>query len=137
VSRAVREYVEAIDAGDGARVCGVLAPGAIKSFQLPRERGACAGSIVASIGHRDPRGFPVLDRARLDSIDDVAVGAGEARVRATITIRFAGRAQRSVESDLIYLVETEGEWRIARPSATLYRAVGRPEVPPQALAAPG
>jgi hypothetical protein len=56
---------------------------------------------------------------------------------ATITTRFAGRAQPSVESDLIYLVESEGEWRIARPSATLYRAVGRPEVPPQALAAPG
>jgi hypothetical protein len=134
--RAVREYVEAIDARDGARVCAVLAPGAIQSFQLPREQGGCAASLGASIGYRDPRGFPVFAKARLDSIGDVTVGAGEARVTATVVTEFADRDQPSIEEDLIYLVELRGEWLIAKPSSTLYRAVGKPEVPPEAIAPP-
>jgi hypothetical protein len=135
--RAVREYVEAIDARDGARVCAVLAPGAIQSFQLPREQGGCAGSLRASIGYRDPRGFPVFGDARLDSIGEVTVGAGEARVTATVVTEFADRDQPSIEDDVIYLVQLGGEWLIAKPSSTLYRAVGKPEVPPEAIAPPG
>jgi hypothetical protein len=137
VVRAARDYLEGIDARDGRRVCGVLAPGAIQSFQLPRERGGCAASIGASIGYRDPRGFPVFDRARVQSIQDVAVGTGEARVTATVVTQFADRAQLSIEEDLIYLVPLRDEWLIAKPSSTLYRAVGKPEVPPEALAPPG
>jgi ketosteroid isomerase-like protein len=136
-ARAVRDYVSAIDERDGGRVCSTLAPGAIENFPLPRERGGCAASLGASIGYRDPRGYPVFDSARLESIGDVAVGAGEARVTATIVTGFADRDEPSIEDDLIYLVESEGEWRIARPSSTLYRAVGKAEVPPQAIAPPG
>jgi len=136
-SRTVREYVDAIDARDGARVCDVLAPGAIQNFQLPRQRGGCAAALSASIGYRDPRGFPVFAEARLDSIGDVTVGAGEARVTATVVTQFADRDQPSIEDDVVYLVEFDGQWRIAKPSSTLYRAVGKPEVPPQAIAPPG
>jgi hypothetical protein len=134
--RAAREYVEAIDERDGARVCATLAPGAIQNLQLPREQGGCAGSLSASIGYRDPRGFPVFERTHLDAIGDVAIGAGQARVTATVVTRFADRDEPSIEDDVIYLVELDGEWRIAKPSPTLYRAVGKPEVPPQAIAPP-
>jgi hypothetical protein len=134
--RAVRVYVEAIDDRDGARVCAAFAPGAIQSFQLPRERGGCAASLRASIGYRDPRGFPVFGSARLDSIGDVSLGEGEARVTATVVTEFADRDQPSIEEDVIYLVQVEGEWLIAKPSSTLYRAVGKPEVPPEAIAPP-
>jgi hypothetical protein len=137
VSRAVRGYIAAIDARDGARVCAALAPGAIDNFELPRNGGGCAASVGDSIGYRDPRGFPVFDTARLDSIDAVTVGGGEARVTARVVTRFADRDEPSIEDDVIYLVESGGEWRVARPSPTLYRAVGKPEVPPQALAPPG
>jgi len=137
VTRAVRDYIKGIDERDGARVCAVLAPGAIESFQLPRVRGGCAPSLSASIGYRDPRGYPVFATARLDSIRDVAIGAADARVTATVVTRFADRDQPSIEDDLIYLVETGGGWRIAKPSSTLYRAVGKPQAPPQVLAPPG
>jgi hypothetical protein len=136
VVRAARAYLEGIDERDGARVCAALAPGAIQSFQLPRERGGCAASLGASIGYRDPRGFPVFDRARVQSIRDVAVGAGEARVTATVVTEFADRDQPSIEEDLIYLVRLGDEWLVAKPSSTLYRAVGKPEVPPEAIAPP-
>ena len=135
--RAAHEYVEAIDKRDGTRVCAVLAPGAIQNLQLPREQGGCAGSLSASIGYRDPRGFPVFERTHLDAIGDVAIAAGQARVTATVVTQFADRDEPSIEDDVIYMVEVGGEWRVARPSATLYRAVGKPEVPPQALAPPG
>lgn len=136
VIRAATDYLEGIDERDGGRVCAVLAPGAIQSFELPREQGGCAGSLNASIGYRDPRGFPVFDRARVESIQDVAVDASQARVTATVVTEFADRNQPSIEEDLIYLVDIDGEWRVAKPSSTLYRAVGRPEVPPEAIAPP-
>jgi hypothetical protein len=99
-SRAVRDYVEAIDERDGARVCEVLAPGAIQDIQLPREGSGWAAALSASIGYRDPRGFPVFGEARLDSIGDVTVGAGEARVTATVVTEFADRAEPSIEDDV-------------------------------------
>jgi ketosteroid isomerase-like protein len=137
VARAVRRYIDAIDARDGAAVCATLAPDAIENFQLPRDGGGCAASIRASIGYRDPRGFPVFDSARLDALGDIAVGAGQARATATVVTQFADRDEPSTEDDVVYLVEVDGEWRVARPSSTLYRAVGKPEAPSQALAPPG
>ena len=137
VARAVRRYIDAIDARDGGAVCAALAPGAIESFELPRGGAGCAASVRASIGYRDPRGFPVFDSARLDALGDIAIGAGQARATATVVTQFADRDEPSIEDDVVYLVEVDGEWRVARPSSTLYRAVGKPEVPPQALAPPG
>jgi hypothetical protein len=136
VERAAREYLEGIDAADGARLCAVLAPGAIQNLELPRERAGCEPSLEASIGYRDPRGYPVFDSARVDAIRDVTLGAGEARVTATVVTRFADRDQPSIEEDLIYLVELDREWRVVKPSATLYRAVGKPEAPPEVIAPP-
>jgi ketosteroid isomerase-like protein len=134
--RAVRAYVDAVDDRDGARVCSTLAPGAMQSFRLPRERGGCAASLSRSIGYRDPRGYPVFESARIDSIGDVAIAPDDARVTATVVTEFADRDQPSIEDDLVYLARADGEWRIARPSAVLYRAVGRPDVPLEAVAPP-
>lgn len=136
VVRAVRTYLEGIDARDGARVCAVLAPGAIQNLELPKERAGCAHSLDASIGYRDPRGYPVFDRARVEAIKDVTLGAGQARVTATVVTRFADRDEPSIEDDLIYLVSSGEEWRVVKPSATLYRAVGKPEAPPGVIAPP-
>jgi hypothetical protein len=137
VARAVRGYIEAIDTRDGGAVCASLAPGAIEGFELPRDGGGCAASVRASIGYRDPRGFPVFDSARLDALGEIEIGAGQARATATVVTQFADRDEPSIEDDVVYLVEVDGEWRVARPSSTLYRAVGKPEVPPQALTPPG
>jgi len=45
VARAVRRYIDAIDARDGAAVCASLAPGAIEGFELPRDGGRCADAV--------------------------------------------------------------------------------------------
>ena len=54
VKRAVRDYVAAIDARDGHRVCSDLVAGALRRFALPkRAGGSCAAAVGASIGYSD------------------------------------------------------------------------------------
>ena len=135
-ARTVRELVAALDARDGARVCALLAPGAIEAVDLPRERGGCAASLTASIGYRDPRGLPVWQRAEVSAIRSVQVHGERARVIATTATRFSDRDEISVEDDVVYLVRDRGRWLVAKPSSTVYRAVGIADVPPSVLAPP-
>jgi hypothetical protein len=136
VARVVDAYVAALNARDGARVCGLFVPGALSGLDFPRDRGSCAGSISTSIGYRDPRGFPVYERSRVARVPAVAISGSTARVTATTVTRFADNREPSVEDDLIYLNRQGGPWRIAKPSATLYRAIGIGDIPPQVLAPP-
>jgi hypothetical protein len=144
VARVVRAYVAALDARDGRRVCGLFIPGALAEVDFPRDRGSCAASLSASIGYRDPRGFPVYDRSRIARIPSVTVDGSEAgnhsganaRVVATTVTHFAGNREPSVEDDLVYLRNEDERWLIVKPSATLYRAVGVGDIPPQVLAPP-
>jgi hypothetical protein len=136
VARVVRDYVAALDTRDGQRVCELFASGALSGLDLPRDRGSCARSLSASIGYRDPRGFPVYEGSRIARIPGVTVDGPNARVTATTVTRFAGSREPSVEDDLIYLVQEQGEWLIAKPSATLYRAIGIGDIPPTVLAPP-
>ena len=50
---------------------------------------------------------------------------------------FADRDEVSVEDDVVYLSRTGDRWLIAKPSSTLYRAVGIADVPPSVLSPPG
>jgi hypothetical protein len=136
VAEAVRAYVAALAAHDGPRGCALFARGALAGFEFPRDRGGCAASLAASIGYRDPAGFPVYESSRVARIPRVVIEGSAARVTATTVTRFADRREPSVEDDVIYLRDEGGRWRIAKPSATLYRAVGIGEIPPRALAAP-
>jgi hypothetical protein len=137
VARAVRAYVAALDDRDGAAACALLAPRAIDAVELPKERGDCAASLEASIGYRDPRGLPVWESARVVNLQSLELAGEEAKVVATTVTQFADRDEPSIEDDVIYLVRSGDEWLIAKPSSTLYRAVGIAEVPPQVLAPPG
>jgi hypothetical protein len=136
VAHVVDAYVAALNAHDGERACALFVPGALSDLDFPRDRGSCAGSLSASIGYRDPRGFPVYESSRVARIPAVAIEGSTARVTATTVTRFAGNREPSVEDDLIYLDQQGGGWLIAKPSATLYRAIGVGNVPPQVLAPP-
>ena len=92
--------------------------------------------MSASIGYRDPRGFPVFAGARVARVAGVTIDGPQARVVATTVTRFADNREPSVEDDLIYLDRAGGRWLIAKPSATLYRAIGVGNIPPQVLAPP-
>ena len=136
MARVVRAYVAALNARDGERACGLFVPGALAEVDFPRDRGSCAASLSASIGYRDPRGFPVYERSRIGRIPSVTIDGSEARVVATTVTHFAGNREPSVEDDLIYLRNEDGRWLIVKPSATLYRAIGVGDIPPQVLAPP-
>ena len=134
VTRVVRGYVEAITDRDGEALCAVVP--SVGELDLPQKRATCAESVSASIGYRDPRGYPVFERARIAGRPEVDLSGSEARATATVVTDFADRDEPSVEDDIVYLERGADGWTIVKPSATLYRAIGTPEVPPQVLAPP-
>jgi hypothetical protein len=135
VERVVRTYVEALNAKDGRTVCE-LVPGVAEELELPVRGPSCEASVKASIGYRDPRGFPVWESSEVQRVRSIVVDGSSARVSATVITHFADRGQPSIEHDTIYLENRRHRWRLAKPSATIYRAVGYPDVPPEVLQAP-
>lgn len=133
----LREYIRALNRGDGERLCAVFEPGALDGFDFPRERGSCAASVAASLGYRDPRGLPVWERSEVTDAIAVEISGTEARVVATVFTLYADVREPSIEDDIVYMREADGAWLIVKPSATLYRAVGIADVPPSVIAPPG
>jgi hypothetical protein len=136
VAVVIRRYVDALDARDGEAVCSLFMPGELDEVRLPRERGDCGASLTASIGYRDPRGFPVYAGSRVARIASVKIVDGTARTVATTVTQFAGNREPSIEDDVVYLDRRGGRWLIAKPSATFYRAIGTGDIPPSVLAPP-
>ena len=136
VARVVRDYLAALDARDGGRACALFVSGALSAVDFPRDRGGCAASLSASIGYRDPRGFPVYERSRIGRVASVSIQGSQARVVATTVTHFEGNREPSVEDDLVYLRNEGGRWLIVKPSSMLYRAIGVGDIPPQVLAPP-
>jgi hypothetical protein len=125
----VSDYIRALNRHDAARVCALLVPGALDLSQLPKRRGGCRSSLEASIGTPPRGGGPAWRRTRLVEVNAEDLGDGRARVSASVTTRFSDRKYVSVEDDVIYLQRVGAGWRLAKPSGTLYRAVGYPEPP--------
>ena len=136
VTAAVSEYVAALDAHDAARVCALIAPGGLPLSDLPKRRGGCRSSLRASIGLRPADGGPAWRRTAIAEMKPEALGDDRARVTTTVTHHFSDRKYVSVEDDVIYLERIGGRWLIAKPSATLYRAVGYAQPPLRAFAPP-
>jgi hypothetical protein len=133
----VRRYVAAIDGDEGATLCALLAPGALRGVRLPVRRPGCPAALSASIGHPGPPGSPRWLRSRLVDADSVVrVEGGLGRFTGTVVHSFAGSREPSIEDDVIYLRHIGDRWLIAKPSATLYRAMGYRDVPIAALRAP-
>ena len=134
VVRTVRAYFAALNAMDGARLCSLLVPGALRSLPLPP--GPCERSLERSLGRPSPEGFPPWTEARLKRVRSVTVPGARARVTVAVVHAFEGGDPLPVEDDVIHLVRRRGRWQVAKPSVSLHRAVGRGEIPPEVLAAP-
>jgi hypothetical protein len=132
----VTRYIRALDRHDARAVCALLAPGALRVDQLPVQRGGCVGSLAASIGQEPAGGGPAWRRTTPVELEPASLANDRARVIATVTHHFSDRKYVSVEDDVIYLERIAGRWRLAKPSGTLYRAVGYPEPPLRALSPP-
>lgn len=136
VVAAVRAYIADLNARRPAALCRLLAPGGLAGLHPPRGGPGCRSALRASIGYADPRGYPQWKRTKLELIKKVELDGDRARVTATVLHGFVDRETVSDEDDVVQLVKRGGRWLIAKPSATLYRAVGKPDVPAQALLAP-
>ncbi len=136
VVRATRGYVTAINRRRAAELCARLVPGGLAGLDPPRGGPGCRSAMKASIGYADPRGYPQWKRTKIELIKGVELDGDRARVTMTVFHGFADRRTVSNEDDVVHLVKRDGRWRVAKASATLYRAVGKPEVPPDVLLAP-
>ena len=136
VEETVRAYIDALNAGDGAGVCAVFAPGGLLTAELPVRRNGCATSLDASIGFRRGGGSPAWERTEIATFDSFALTGDRARVTSTVNHTFSDRKYSSVEEDVIYLERLMAGWQILKPSATLYRAIGYPEPPLRAFTPP-
>jgi hypothetical protein len=130
----VRAYVAALSAGDGAKVCARLAPGAIDELKLPKPSPKCDVALDRSIGYHDPKGPPAFKSATVRRVKVQQRGA-RAKVVATVITRYASQRRPSTDDDIVYLKKSRAGWLILQPSATLYRAVGL-EPPISALKPP-
>lgn len=129
VTATVSDYIRSLDRHDARRACSLFAPSALDLRLLPRRRVGCTSSLRASIGTPPRGGGPAWRSTTLVEVKAEDLGDGRARVSATVTHHFSDRKYVSVEDDVIYLEKAGGRWLLAKPSATLYRAVGY-ESPP-------
>ena len=136
VTEAVNSYIDALNERDASKVCALHEPGSLPISELPVRRGDCPASLAASLGYSRPGGTPVWKETTIHELKEVSVGPDRARVTASVTHQFADRKYPSVEDDVIYLDRFGDTWLLAKPSGTLYRAVGYPEPPLRALTPP-
>ena len=136
VVQTVGAYIAALDAHAARQVCALFGRGALNRSILPERRASCAASLRASIGTRPRGGGPAWRRTRLASTHVERLSDDRSRVSATVVHRFSDRSYASVEDDVIYLERAGGRWLLAKPSATLYRAVGYAQPPLEAFAPP-
>ena len=131
------DYVRAINARDGAELCRVLDPSFADELELPVTRGSCAQRLTGSIGYADPRGTPVWRKTILSSVESALLRKG-ARVQLSVAIvtQFRNRDQASVESDIAYLAPSSSGYVLAKAPGSLWRAVGKPDVPPTVITPP-
>jgi hypothetical protein len=130
----IQAYITWIDRGQGGRLCKLIDERALEQLRLPVRRGGCGPNLTGSIGYRDPRGLPVFEGVRLRELR-VRVRGRRARAVATVSVTFKDRGAASIEDDIVYLERKAGNWLVAKPSATLYRAIGK-EPPAAALTPP-
>jgi hypothetical protein len=135
--RAYRSYIAAINDRNGGRLCRLIAPGVERRLRPPIKEGSCGRRVSSSIGFADRRGFPVWEETILSGFESALIGkALGVQVTATIVTRFRDREQPSIESDVAYLRPVDGRYQLLKASAALWRAVGKPDVPPEVIAPP-
>jgi hypothetical protein len=131
----IRAYVAGINAHNGKAVCALLLDSAAYEFRIP-DWGECPKFVSAYIGYVETNPDHGFQRAHI-----VAIERGEAdgellgmKVRLSVE-RGEGRDREPLD-DVIWLVQRDGRWRLAKASGLLYAAFGAYQVPADLLEAP-
>jgi hypothetical protein len=114
-------YVNAINAHDGKAVCDLMLPSVAYEFRI-EGWGECPKFVSAYIGYTEDSGSRKFVRAMI-----LAAGPAEPRgelrsVPMAVQVTFEG--SDAVLDDVLWFVERNGSWRIAKASAVLYAAFG-------------
>ena len=136
VAGVARSYVRALTLRNGRALCQQFVPRALDRVKFPKPRGSCPATVRASLGYRSPRGAPVWERSEMTGAISAQVDGDSARVVGTVFTEYADVREPTIEDDIVYLTRVGGRWLVAKPSATLYRAIGDTDVPPSVLAPP-
>ncbi|MGI8633331.1 MAG: hypothetical protein ACR2NA_12420 [Solirubrobacterales bacterium] len=134
--QAARAFIEAIDGREPEAVCSLLEPGSLDGLELPERADTCTDTIAGSLGGSQGEGMPRWRRTTIAVTQGVETDGDRSRVTLSVNHRFADRETVSVEDDVVYLRREGDGWLVRQPSATLYRAVGYPEPPLDAVRPP-
>jgi hypothetical protein len=124
--------VQALDRRAGAAVCRAFAPGALDGVRFPDPGPSCAQSVESSLGF-ERRGFPVWEHSQMTGDLSAEVTGDTAKIVATVFTVYADVREPTIEDDIVYLERSGDRWLVAKPSLTLYRAIGDADPPASAL----
>jgi hypothetical protein len=136
-----RDYVAAINARDGERVCALMTADAAAELSIPDKNVPCNRTVAGFIGYVEDAGMPEFLEYRLGGVRPGATQGEYSSIRLRLEARRrATSAEQAFETcsfeDTVWLTRDGGELRIAKPSLTLYVAFGATNVPDGVLAPP-
>jgi hypothetical protein len=135
-----RAYVDAINAHDGETVCGLMLESAAYQFRIPGW-GECPKFVSGYIGYGEESDTDTFYRAAIVSLAD-GERKGELRsllLSVDVELNEQGNeANRRtvIYDDVLWLVERDGRWRLAKASGLLYVAFAAYQAPDDLLEAP-
>jgi hypothetical protein len=135
-----RAYVDAVNARDGETVCGLLVEPAAYQFRIP-EWGECAKFVSSYIGYAEESDTDTFHRARILEIEEGRRSGELQSVDLKLEVELyedgnEAEPRRETYDDVVWLVERDGRWRLAKASGLLYVAFDAYTVPDDLLAPP-
>ena len=137
-----RDYVEAINARDGARVCALMTADAAAELSAPERNVSCDRTVSGFIGYVEDAGMPEFLEYRLDGVRLGETQGEYSSIRLSLEARRRSTsAEQAFETcrfeDTVWLTPEGGELRVAKPSMALHVAFGATNVQDGVLAPPG
>jgi hypothetical protein len=118
-----RTYVNAYNRRDGKTMCNQFAPELRDWFaHLPGLRtSSCARNAAAFIGYGEESDTPLFQRLRILSATSSVTGElAHVTVRARYHYKHFPKPFSRVLTDQLYLVNRDGEWRLAKPGGVWF-----------------
>lgn len=137
-----RDYVAAINARDGERVCGLMTAGAAAELSIPDKNIPCERTVAGFIGYVEDAGMPEFLEYQLGGVRPGATQGEYSSIRLSLEgRRRSSSGEQAFETcrfeDTVWLTHQGDDLRIAKPSLALYVAFGATNVQDGILAPPG